>query len=359
MNGRDVLLRKTNIELLRILSMFMIVFAHVTWEGKFVFSKSDVIHNTMIQFPWLFGQIGVICFTLISSYFLSKAERVKRKSLMKIGKVTWFWSLLILVTVKCFGDKLLTLNIKLYIDSIFPIIMGTYWYVTAYIALYIIFPYLNIIIEKLNRKEYNIFIIVLLIIFSIIPTFTGATALNSTNAASSIFSLIIIYFIGGYIRKYSDVLNISLYKIVIFFITSLVISIIILILLNVANKYNFIDITGTNRLYGRFMRTNSIFQILSGTSLFVIFKKIDIKYNKYINDMANKMFGIYVIHTNPIIIIILWSQIVRINRFESSSYVLMYEFVGAVIVFLGCMLLEYIRDSLFRGISRIWSIKFK
>ena len=228
MNGRDVLLRKTNIELLRILSMFMIVFAHVTWEGKFVFSKSDVINNTMIQFPWLFGQIGVICFTLISSYFLSKAERVKWKSLMKIGKVTWFWSLLILVTVKCFGDKLITLNIKLYIDSIFPIIMGTYWYVTAYIALYIIFPYLNIIIEKLNRKEYNIFI---------------------------------IYFIGGYIRKYSDVLNISLYKIVIFFITSLVISIIILILLNVANKYNFIDITGTNRLYGRFMRTNSIFQI--------------------------------------------------------------------------------------------------
>lgn len=95
--------RKSNIELLRIVSMFMIVFSHVTWEGRFSYPKSNILHNTIIQFPWLFGQIRVIVFTLISAYFLSKKKEVNVKSISKLAKITWFWSILALMIAIIMG----------------------------------------------------------------------------------------------------------------------------------------------------------------------------------------------------------------------------------------------------------------
>ncbi|WHS05698.1 acyltransferase family protein [Ligilactobacillus salivarius] len=97
--------RKSNIELLRIVSMFMIVFSHVTWEGRFSYPKSNIPHNTIIQFPWLFGQIGVIVFTLISAYFLSKKKEVNVKSISKLAKITWFWSILALMVAITMGGE--------------------------------------------------------------------------------------------------------------------------------------------------------------------------------------------------------------------------------------------------------------
>lgn len=337
--------------------MFMIVFSHVIWEGNFTYPRNVAMHNVVTQIPWLFGQIGVIAFTLISAYFLSKSSKVKINGILNIGKVTWSWSIIILISAWVFRKNLDVLNLKLTIKSIFPILMGTYWYVTAYIALYLIFPYLNIVINKLDKSEYNKFLLVLIVIFSIVPTFTGASSLNSTNAASSVFSLIVVYFIGGYIRKYEDDIKVPFRRLIIVLVLSLFLSILILILLNYANKYGFINITGVNRLYGRFMRTNSIFQIISGTTLFLIFRELRIKYSKTINNIATKMFGVYIIHTNPIIIIVLWGNLVRINRFEFSNYILIYEFVVAVCVYLICIILEYIRELFFSFSGKVFTSK--
>ncbi|OXC08593.1 hypothetical protein AYP76_05640 [Ligilactobacillus agilis] len=209
--------RESNIELLRVLSMFMIVFSHVIWEGNFTYPRNVAMHNVVTQIPWLFGQIGVIAFTLISAYFLSKSSKVKINGILNIGKVTWSWSIIILISAWVFRKNLDVLNLKLTIKSIFPILMGTYWYVTAYIALYLIFPYLNIVINKLDKSEYNKFLLVLIVIFSIVPTFTGASSLNSTNAASSVFSLIVVYFIGGYIRKYEDDIKVPIRRLIVIF----------------------------------------------------------------------------------------------------------------------------------------------
>ena len=221
--------RKSNIELLRIVSMFMIVFSHVTWEGRFSYPKSNILHNTIIQFPWLFGQIGVIVFTLISAYFLSKKKEVNVKSISKLAKITWFWSILALMIAIIMGKNGL-LNLKIIINLLFPILRGTYWYVTAYIAMYLLMPYLNIVIDKLNKRNYIVFLTLLLVICSVIPTFTGVTALDSANNSGSVYSLIVIYFIGGFIRKFENDLVYSNKKLIGLFIISIIISTIMLYL---------------------------------------------------------------------------------------------------------------------------------
>lgn len=344
-------IRKSNIELLRVLSMFFIVFSHVTWEGNFTYPKENILHNVEIQFPWLFGQIGVITFTLISSYFLSKKKEINKKSIINLAKITWFWSVLILV-ITILSKNADLLGIKILVNSLFPIVRGTYWYVTAYIAMYMVMPYLNIVIDKLTKKEYINFLIILIIIFSIVPTFAGATSLNSTNKASSVYSLILIYFLGGFIRKFGDEFVYSTKKMVLLFLISILISMGVLLLLNIANMYSIVHIDSINKLYGRFMRTNSIFQIISGTLLFLIFKNLNIKHNKYINGIAKNVFGVYIIHTNPIVMEVLWNRVVRVNRYENSPYIMLIEVIIAISVFVICLLLDMIR-------SKVWVLCVK
>lgn len=337
--------RKSNIELLGIVSMFMIVFSHVTWEGRFSYPKSNILHNTIIQFPWLFGQIGVIVFTLISAYFLSKKKEINVKSISKLAKITWFWSILALMIAIIMGGNGL-LNLKIIINLLFPILRGTYWYVTAYIAMYLLMPYLNIVIDKLNKRNYIIFLTLLLVICSVIPTFTGVTALDSANNSGSVYSLIVIYFIGGFIRKFENDLVYSNKKLIGLFIISIIISTIMLYLLNFLNSRGIIDINSTNKLYGRFAKTNSIFQIISSTLLFLFFKNININYSKVINYIAGSMISVYIIHTNPVVMNILWNKIIRISIYERSRYILFIELVVAAGVFCSSLIFDILRREI-------------
>lgn len=76
--------RQSNFELLRIISMFLIVLGHVTFQTKFVYPRQAVLHNVSIQSLWIGGKLGVWEFTLISAYFLSRS-RFKIESLKSLG----------------------------------------------------------------------------------------------------------------------------------------------------------------------------------------------------------------------------------------------------------------------------------
>lgn len=64
--------RNSNIELLRILAMFMIIFIHANvYLFQFVGGRSAVFFNGMVNG---ICNIGVICFMLISGYFGMKFD---------------------------------------------------------------------------------------------------------------------------------------------------------------------------------------------------------------------------------------------------------------------------------------------
>lgn len=339
--------RKSNFELLRIISMFLIVVSHVTWEGNFSFSdKSRIFGNASIQSLWMFGQIGVISFTLISAYFLSKKKNINKKSILKITNITWFWSWITLVVFCLFFSKYV--NLSSIIKSIFPIFFGTYWYITAYLVLYIISPYLNIVIEKLEKREFQFFLLIILVSLSVIPTISRVSALNSPSNGATIFSLIIVYFIGGYIRKYSDDFSLKNVKLYLWVLIFCIIAIFILqIGLNIAYKAGIFDITIRDK-YGVFMRTNSPLEIGAGTALFLIFKNIKLNYSKIINYVANSMLSVYIIHTNPLIMKIIWGKIFEVRMFENSAYIVLIEVLIAIIVFSMCVVIDITRENVMK-----------
>ncbi|MCT3487305.1 acyltransferase family protein [Lactobacillus delbrueckii] len=79
-------------------------------------------------------------------------------------------------------------------------VSGQYWYVSAYIGIYVLVPYLNKMIEAMDKGNYRKFLTVILIMTEILPLIRN----HSFMTGDTLFSLIPIYFIGGYLRKYSS-----------------------------------------------------------------------------------------------------------------------------------------------------------
>ena len=66
--------RKSNFELLRVLSILLIVSYHYVFHGGLKF-QGITVNKIINDIFYMFGELGVNCFILISSYFLTTLAR--------------------------------------------------------------------------------------------------------------------------------------------------------------------------------------------------------------------------------------------------------------------------------------------
>lgn len=87
------------------------------------------------------------------------------------------------------------------LKSAIPFTTEAYWYVTAYAVLLCFCPFINKLLDCLNRKQYLGLIAVISLIYIILPTvFVWERDLITTGMDYEWF--IPLYIIGGYIRKF-------------------------------------------------------------------------------------------------------------------------------------------------------------
>lgn len=330
--------RQSNFELLRIVCMFLIVAGHVTWQTKFSYSELDLIHRVSIQSLWMGGELGVWGFTLIAAYFLS-GSRFKIKSLKKIWGITLFYSITIyLLLIIC---HVIPIHPKDALKSFLPVLTGNYWYVSAYVGMYILVPYMNLVIEHLNKKDYQKLLALLFIMFSLLPYLKNITVVTNNN---SVINLIYIYFVGGYIRKYSeDFSKNNMRYYILFFVGSL-----ILMLASIAT----LDFIKPNRWFA-FLTTSSPLEAVAGVSLFLIVKNTKISYNGIINKIAASTFAVYLIHCQTIFFPILWGKIVKAEQWQTVPYTVGYEILIACIIYCGATLIDFARIYVLKLLLKI------
>lgn len=342
--------RKSNLELLRIIAMFLIVLGHVTWQTDYSYKISENFLSVLLtQMLWIGGPLGVTIFTLISSYFLSfssfKNGRVK-KIILTTDLYSWCILVIILIT-----SGIHLLNLKIIVESIFPVITGGYWYISAYVGVLLISPFLNKLINTLNYNEYIRLVILLIILTSILPVFLK----NQTYSISGIsfYNLVTIYFIGGFVRKFNNKFtskhNLLYYSIIIISFLALTTSIFVIDIVKGKNGFG-----NDTRIWGMYLGsyTPSVFSILMGTCIFIIFKNMHVRYNKVINKIASSTLAVYLIHTQPAFIDILWNKIFHLADFEYTPYVFIIEIGVAILIFIVCVLIDKIMNTFIRVIGK-------
>lgn len=292
------------------------------------------------------GKLGVNCFVLITGYFMV-ALKFKTLSFLKTLLQTLFYSMLIFV---CFSiyDPAEAAHLDP-IRYLIPSTSGLYWFASCYLALYLITPMLNRLIQLLTQRQLASICIISFCGLSLIPTVT-----TFNPVGSNFLWFIVLYFIGGYIRLFFS--NGSAFHSVIDLLNPvrlvqrvgapLVFCISVLIIWGYAASSNYLNAlcgADTNPRY--LMNQNSLPILYASISLFVIFKQANVPTNKAINGLATTAFGVYLIHDNPIIRGHLWKHFDFLYNYD-PAFLLLAACCIVVAVFASCSLIDLMRIHL-------------
>lgn len=326
--------RNSNLELLRIVSIIMILILHYlnrNMGGALKNTLEGTTNYYVIRFIESLSIIAVNCFVLISAYFMVNKDIIKLNKIINLIFISIFYGcILYIVSIVI---KIQQFNLQSFGKSLI-FIYGSKWFLGSYIILCLLSPFLNKIIKALNRDNYKKLLIIVIIAFSIIPTLFSQVSYN--DRGYGVLNFITLYFIGGYLRLHYQVNKSRLYYFIVYLLCSLMTT------LMVISKIKIID--------DIWWCYNSIFNIISSISLFLFFLKLNIK-SYVINYLATFCFPIYIIHSDNSINTFLYRFVFKSEKYWNHPDLLVNMSKTVLGIFLGCILIESIRRIIIKPIS--------
>ena len=307
--------RNSNLEILRIIAMIFIISFHLARHGfdgvDFLLSNPN---SYFLYFLAILGKFGVDIFILISAYFMIKSRFTFRKLLVLGGEV-YFYSILFLIIFMLFLTPAIPITIMDIIKSILPISHKAYWFITDYIVLMLLSPFLNVGIKKLSRSTFLKLLLLVLFIWTIYPTFTG----DSFEVSEMMF-FFVLYLLGSFIRLHVDIDKINMKRLILICSLSLIITYVLFASFDSIESLR--QLAFFNKETSIFKRANSIFIVTSAVSMFLIFLKRKEFSNKYINYISGSVLGVYLIHSNPFVYPYLFNKFLHVQTYINSPYLI-------------------------------------
>ncbi len=289
--------RDASFELLRVVAMLMIITLHYNTRKDALLqlgvpASGVQIYATIIE---SFCIMGVNTYVLITGFFLSKKTAKISRMLGLICQV-YFYTILISLAMILVGSYSLGDGDSLYriVQYLFPISSEHYWFITAYVIMYVLSPVLNAAIETLTKKQMKTVIIGLLIWFSAIKSFVPV--MFPTDRHGYDFGwFVVLYLIAAYIRKYDLVLFYDAKRsAAVFFI-----SVAIIALMSIGFYYINLFRGGFIYYSGVPFDYNFIFTLTGSLGIFSFFRFFKMREGRFadaVRFIAPLTFGVYLLH---------------------------------------------------------------
>lgn len=273
--------RQTNMEILRILAMFLILTVHADYWSLGAPSTEECVDNPTASVTRIFIEaiaiLSVNTFVLISGWFSIKPS-AKGFCNFIFQCVFFFFGIYAVMII--IGLQTLSL------EGIRIALMLTpkNWFVKAYIGLYILSPVLNYFCEKASRKQFR----VLLICFFVFQTIYGCSgAATFIESGYSTFSFIGLYLLARYLSIYRPgVCNrggvfvcISLFG-------------------NTILAYS-LSYIGYGNMAGMLFNYINPLVILGAVGFLTFFASLKVSHSKLVNWLAASSFAVFLVHCNP------------------------------------------------------------
>jgi|LAHS01.1.fsa_nt_gb surface polysaccharide O-acyltransferase-like enzyme len=191
--------RDSNMELLRIISMVLVMVVHALI--LIPLPTKSACQDAPISSIIYYGvdSISIVCvdlFVLLSGWY---GIRFNLQKVYALLFQVVFFSLIVYSCVSCFENN--TESMLENASTIFMLNHGDYWFIKAYLGLYILSPALNAFIQKANKRDLRIF----LISFYAFQTVYGWLSINGASwlaGGYSAMSFVGLYILSSYIRRY-------------------------------------------------------------------------------------------------------------------------------------------------------------
>lgn len=333
--------RKSNIELLRIISIFLIIIFHCAFKSGFEFGVCLSVNKLLVKTFYMFGELGVNLFVLIFGYFMVNSRFRCIKLIRLLAEVQFYhW---IMIFVACKLDVFELTGWKNVFLSFFPVTLNYYWFITAYIIIYILSTYFNILIHAMDKKTYQKLLGIVLILYCVIPSVLGLF-LGTTESIlyyNRMIWMVVVYFLGAYIQKYGlPIIRAKKEAVIIVLFSSAILMSSILVI----NKFHdFFVILGTDEP-AFFWPPNTVPMILLSIGIFGLFLHLKISYHRGINIIASTTLGIYLLH-DGILASWIWRKVFRCVEYQNSPFLIIYIFGVAILIFVVGVVIDLLRQK--------------
>lgn len=345
--------RSYGLDLLRILSMYLVVILHLMGAGGVLYPL--VPGSIRYVAAWgleIVASCAVNCYGLLSGY-VGYGHSHSRKKLLSMWLQVFVLCVLLSWGVGLYFQG--ALSPKDIVAPLFPVLSAQYWYFTAYFGVYLLMPYLDRMLAGLDKRQTVELTAVLVLLFSVLPLF-ATEDLFATNGGYTFLWLMVLYLLGACVKKYEPSMGRPAWHCLLGFVGCMA--------LGLVGKL------GGDALTARFLPNIAIgARLTSYTSpillcasalLLLLFRRWNIKSRlgcKLIAFFAPISFGVYIIHTNGKV----WTYLLAGSMLwvaQLSAPLLLLAVLGiALAVFLGCSMLDFVRLKLFQLCTKLFSRK--
>lgn len=326
--------RNYGIDILRIVSMFMVCVLHSNMFGGY--GEITFLKEPLEYLGWFGSQslciIAVNLYAMITGYVcITSKQHIGRYVTLWVQTAFYTMVLYALgVFLMCHGYMLPHGITGMISDMLTVPLAGAYWYFNAYTGLFFLMPFLNSLLQKLPRYDYIKLLLVLMVILPIM----NMTEMGSKRLYQGSYNLAwlgALYVLGAFIRLHPFKIRKSI-CLALYFLATLC-TLTEQLLTNTYHSFTFATLPN----------------IIASLAVFLIFSNMGIRQNRvkaFICSAASLTFGIYLVQCHPVIQQAF--HIIGRKLAAIQGHPVWMPLAGGLCIFLGCAAVEWMRRCAFK-----------
>ncbi len=335
--------RMANLEVLRCVAMMMVVVLHYLGKGGLLPDLTASL-SAQSMVAWLleaFCIVAVNVYMMISGYFLCESS-FKLSRLLQLWLQVWLYSVGIGVLAVVTGIvPTAEISTHYYLTLLFPVTMGHYWFLTAYVFLYVLLPLLGEGLRRMTKEQFQVALVILLVVFCVLKSVLPFRLEEDSKGYDCIW-YVCVFCTAAYLRRFGiPFLKKKSHALVLYLIGV------------------FGTFTEAMLLHLFYLRTgslelilkipyeyNHVFPFLASVGLFCLFlnSHMEGKISKIAVKIAPYTLGVYLLHEN-LGVRYAWQKWFGTDALHGVWQLLGWTAVAVVVVFCLGILVDFVRKS--------------
>jgi surface polysaccharide O-acyltransferase-like enzyme len=336
--------RDANFELLRILAMVMVTILHFNAVGKLHGSVELYSFNYyLVSFLEYASICSVNLYVMITGYFMIDRNISLRKVLSLELQVVFY---LVGIYLILSGLHIVPFRWLALCKLFFPVTTMQYWFITAYIGLYLLIPFLNKFAQTASQQHYRLLLLISTLLLVILKSLYPNNGVLVGNGHNLIWFLY-LYLLAGYLRLFCQKPVKKPFWLLLLYLGLSALQIPIQFLFARLHLDTYTTI-GYN--------LNSPLSLVKTVALFLFFKNIRIRgrvFNGFLRFLGPLVLGVYLLQEHNDLRSYLWGTLLPISRYAHSIWLPAVILAMLAIVFIVGCTIEKLRQWLFSLIGRI------
>lgn len=310
--------------------MIMVVALHYFGRGGLNLTSNALPLNSALgETICIFCRVAVNCFFMINGYFIVVSDsKVNYKKNMRRVIDLWIkvFCYSVGITIIAIIVGAINFNWKILIRAMLPIISNQYWFITIFILVLSVRPFISKMLYLLTEKEIGIMVGILLFFDSFIAVIGDNGYSEFGNGILHALTMVLL----GYAVKIigNRLFAKNAWGVLVYLLSSFTTVLLVLIF----GKILHMDTS-------RILIYNSPLIVLASLGLFVFFENISIK-GHFFSAVSSNVLAIYLINDHPIMRELFYEKVLHCSNWYDSKFMMLHFILCVLGYVIGALIID-------------------